>query len=187
ETEHQHGEMDHHAANRQDSPQHQSESDSLYVCPMHPKITADSPGNCPKCGMDMIKKNAENQRDKKGVVSLHYNMLEATENTVLPEGSWRTLKFELNGNMNRYVWSINNKTVSESDKILIEKGENLRIILYNNTMMRHPMHLHGHDFRLLNKFGERSPMKNVVDIMPMETDTLEFRASESGDWFFHCH
>src|SRR5699024_5159878 len=141
ETEHQHGEMDHHAANRQDSPQHQSESDSLYVCPMHPNITADSPGNCPKCGMDMIKKNAENQRDKKGVVSLHYNMLEATENTVLPEGSWRTLKFELNGNMNRYVWSINNKTVSESDKILIEKGENLRIILYNNTMMRHPMHL----------------------------------------------
>src|SRR5699024_1780633 len=43
------------------------------------------------------------------------------------------------------------------------------------------------DFRLLNKFGKKSPLKNVVDIMPMETDTLEFKASESGDWFFHCH
>jgi hypothetical protein len=54
-------------------------------------------------------------------------------------------------------------------------------------MMRHPMHLHGHDFRLLNGQGEYSPMKNVIDIMPMETDTIEFAATESGDWFFHCH
>ena len=51
--------------------------------------------------------------------------------------------------MNRYVWSLDNKVVSESDKILIKKGENVRIILFNNSMMRHPMHLHGHDFRLL--------------------------------------
>ena len=119
--------------------------------------------------------------------TLNYNMLQATHNTVLPKGPWRTFRFELTGNMNRYVWTINNKTVSETDKILIKKGENLRIILYNNSMMRHPMHLHGHDFRLLNQYAERSPMKNVVDIMPMETDTLEFNASESGDWFFHCH
>ena len=119
--------------------------------------------------------------------TLNYNMLQATRNTVLPQGPWRTFRFELTGNMNRYVWTINNKTVSEADKILIKKGENLRIILYNNSMMRHPMHLHGHDFRLLNQYADRSPMKNVVDIMPMETDTLEFNASESGDWFFHCH
>src|SRR3546814_2221200 len=89
--------------------------------------------------------------------------------------------------MNRYVWTLDNKSVSESDKILIKHGENVRIILFNNSMMRHPMHLHGHDFRVLNQYGDRSPMKNVLDIMPMETDTLEFRASESGDWFFHCH
>ena len=53
--------------------------------------------------------------------------------------------------------------------------------------MRHPMHLHGHDFRVLNGQGEYAPLKNVIDIMPMETDTLEFAATESGDWFFHCH
>ncbi|MGY0038038.1 multicopper oxidase domain-containing protein [Pedobacter sp. NJ-S-72] len=73
--------------------------------------------------------------------------------------------------MNRYVWTIDNKTVSESDKILIKKGENVKIILYNNSMMRHPMHLHGHDFRVLNGQGEYAPLKNVLDIMPMETDT----------------
>lgn len=55
-------------------------------------------------------------------------------------------------------------------------------------MMRHPMHLHGHDFRVLNGQGEFAPLKNVLDIMPMEVDTIEFAPIEStGDWFFHCH
>jgi hypothetical protein len=49
------------------------------------------------------------------------------------------------------------------------------------------MHLHGHDFRLLNGQGEYAPLKNIIDIMPMERDTIEFAATESGDWFFHCH
>lgn len=120
-------------------------------------------------------------------VTLNYEMLRATEKTTLRPGPVRELRFVLTGNMTRYVWSIDNKVVSEADKILIKKGENVRIIIYNNSMMRHPMHLHGHDFRLLNGQGDYAPMKNVVDIMPMERDTLEFAATESGDWFFHCH
>jgi CopA family copper-resistance protein len=121
------------------------------------------------------------------IITLNYTMLKAAEKTTLREGPVKELKFNLTGNMNRYVWSLDNKVVSEADKILIKKGENVRIILYNNSMMRHPMHLHGHDFRLLNGQGEYSPMKNIIDIMPMELDTLEFAATESGDWFFHCH
>ncbi len=119
--------------------------------------------------------------------TLNYAMLKSPSKTTLPAASTRTLQFELTGNMNRYVWSINNKTVSESDKILIKKGENIRIIIYNNSMMRHPMHLHGHFFRVINGQGDYAPLKNVLDIMPMETDTIEFSASESGDWYFHCH
>lgn len=122
------------------------------------------------------------------IVTLNYGMLRSPHSTTLPPGPVRELKFELTGNMNRYVWSMDNKTLSESDKILIKKGENLRIILFNNSMMRHPMHLHGHDFRVLNSHGEFAPMKNIIDIMPMERDTIEFAASEpGGDWFFHCH
>ncbi|HWP83166.1 MAG TPA: multicopper oxidase domain-containing protein [Bacteroidota bacterium] len=122
------------------------------------------------------------------IVTLNYGMLRSPHTTTLPAGPVRELKFELTGNMNRYVWSMDNKTLSESDKILIKKGENLRIILFNNSMMRHPMHLHGHDFRVLNSHGEFAPMKNIIDIMPMERDTIEFAASEpGGDWFFHCH
>ena len=140
-------------------------------------------------GMNMAASSsdmaAEGEAD---IVSLNYEMLRAPEKTTLPNGPWKELKFDLTGNMNRYVWSLDNKVVSESDKILIKKGENIRIILYNNSMMRHPMHLHGHDFRLLNGQGDNAIMKNIIDIMPMERDTLEFNANErGGDWFFHCH
>ncbi|HXB93888.1 MAG TPA: multicopper oxidase domain-containing protein, partial [Puia sp.] len=122
-----------------------------------------------------------------GGTTLNYGMLRSPVRTSLPDAPTRVFRFNLTGNMNRYVWTIDNRTVSESDKILIRHGENVRIILYNGTMMRHPMHLHGHFFRLLNGQGDYAPLKEVVDIMPMETDTLEFAATESGDWFFHCH
>jgi len=122
------------------------------------------------------------------IVTLNYAMLKSPHKTNLPKDApVKELKFELTGNMNRYVWSLNNKVVSEADKILIKKGEIVRLVLYNGSMMRHPMHLHGHDFRLLNGQGDNAPLKNVVDIMPMETDTLEFHANVEGDWFFHCH
>ena len=122
------------------------------------------------------------------IITLNYAMLKSPTKTNLPKHApIKELKFELTGNMNRYVWSLDNKVVSETDKILIKKGENVRITIYNGSMMRHPMHLHGHDFRLLNGQGDFSPLKNIVDIMPMETDVLEFNANVEGDWFFHCH
>ncbi len=144
-------------------------------------------------GHDMQKPNSKSMQgmnmeaETGDIVTLNYTMLKATEKTTLPQGPLKELKFDLTGNMNRYVWTLDNKTVSESDKILIKKGENVRIVLYNNSMMRHPMHLHGHDFRLLNGQGDYAPLKNVLDIMPMESDTIEFAANVSGDWFFHCH
>ncbi len=139
------------------------------------------PNDKSMAGMNMAADNSD-------IVTLNYGMLRDPKKTTLPKGPWKELKFDLTGNMNRYVWTLDNKTVSESDKILIKKGENVRIILFNNSMMRHPMHLHGHDFRVLNEQGENAPMKNVIDIMPMERDTIEFAATEpGGDWFFHCH
>ena len=167
---------------------------------MYPEITGN--GNRKMKDMKMVdsmnvndkmKKNSNSmpgmnmEEDNSAIVTLNYGMLRSSEKTTLPDWPERTLNFELTGNMNRYVWSINNKTVSESDKILIKKGENIRIVLYNNTMMRHPMHLHGHFFRVVNGQGDHAPLKNVLDIMPMERDTIEFAATESGDWFFHCH
>jgi len=149
--------------------------------PMNDKKMQPDHDNHNMAGMNMEAESSD-------LVTLNYGMLRAASKTTLPSGPLKELKFDLTGNMNRYVWTLDNKTVSESDKILIKKGENVRIILFNNSMMRHPMHLHGHDFRVLNGQGDYAPMKNVLDIMPMERDTIEFAASEAGgDWFFHCH
>lgn len=132
--------------------------------------------------------HAEQHQVASDIVTLNYSMLKSPVPTTLPDSPMRTLRFELTGNMNRYVWTVDNKTISESDKILIKKGENIRMVIVNNSMMRHPMHLHGHFFRVLNGQGEYAPLKNVLDVMPMETDTIEFNASEEyGDWYFHCH
>lgn len=150
---------------------------------MYPEITGDA-----KPKQDDSDPNRYNANALGDIVTLNYAMLKSTSITALPkEAPVKELYFKLSGNMNRYVWSLDNKVVSEADKILIKKGENVRIILYNGSMMRHPMHLHGHDFRLLNGQGQKAPLKNIVDVMPMETDTLEFNANVEGDWFFHCH
>lgn len=122
------------------------------------------------------------------IVTLNYAMLKSpTRTNFAADAPVREMRFELTGNMNRYVWSMDNRVLAETDKILVKKGEILRITLYNNSMMRHPMHLHGQDFRVLNGKGDYSPLKNVLDIMPMETNRIEFQANAEGDWFFHCH
>jgi FtsP/CotA-like multicopper oxidase with cupredoxin domain len=59
--------------------------------------------------------------------------------------------------MERYVWSINNKPLYASDSIEIRKGETVRFIMINRSMMHHPMHLHGHFFRVINGQGDYSP------------------------------
>ncbi|WP_278034846.1 multicopper oxidase domain-containing protein [Flavobacterium nitratireducens] len=147
---------------------------------MYPELSTAS-SHKDHAGHTMNSKSAK-------LVTLNYSMLKSPTKTTLPaDAPVRELKFELTGNMNRYVWSMDNKVLSETDKILIKKGEIVRITIYNNSMMRHPMHLHGHDFRVLNGQGDYSPLKNVLDIMPMETDVIEFAANTDGDWFFHCH
>ncbi len=153
-----------------------------------PKANKEMDHSLHKMG-DMKMTEADyNSNELSDITTLNYQMLKSpTATTLKKDAPVKELHFELTGNMNRYVWSLDNKVVSESDKILIKKGEIVRMIIHNNSMMRHPMHLHGHDFRVLNGQGDYSPMKNIIDIMPMETDVLEFAATESGDWFFHCH
>lgn len=99
----------------------------------------------------------------------------------------REIRLTLDGDMERYVWFLNNKPLSETDHIEIKQGEVVRFIMINRTMMNHPMHLHGHFFRVLNAQGEYSPLKHTVDVAPMTTTVIEFAAEEFGDWFFHCH
>ena len=118
----------------------------------------------------------------------NYNYLKSPEKTDFDKDKLRKeVLLNLTGNMWRYIWSMNGVPLSKADKIKIEKGEIVRITLNNLTMMHHPMHLHGHFFRVVNENGDYSPLKHTVNVAPMEKLVIEFDAVEDSDWFFHCH
>jgi len=117
-----------------------------------------------------------------------YDKLRALQPTAFnPHNPVREIRLTLDGDMERYVWFLNDKPLSETDHIEIKRDETVRFIMINRTMMHHPMHLHGHFFRVLNGQGDYSPLKHTVDVAPMTTTVIEFAAEEFGDWFFHCH
>ena len=137
------------------------------------------------------EKHNDNGMHKIGMTDdkkFNYDQLKALEKTAFPKDlPVKEIELNLTGNMWRYIWSINGKTLSEADKIKIKREEVVRVTLNNKTMMRHPMHLHGHFFRVLNKNKEYSPLKHTVDVPPMGSVTIEFYADKTNDWFFHCH
>jgi FtsP/CotA-like multicopper oxidase with cupredoxin domain len=118
-----------------------------------------------------------------------YARLRSTGTTRLdPALPRRSLELRLTGDMERYVWSFDGKTMAEEGVIQIKRGEVLRLELINDTMMHHPLHLHGHFFRVLDDRDlADAPLKHTLDVPPMGKRTIEFEANESGDWLFHCH
>jgi len=117
-----------------------------------------------------------------------YAKLRATKPTAFAKDKpSRDIRLTLDGDMERYVWFLNNTPLTESDAIHIRAGEVVRFIMINRTMMHHPMHLHGHFFRVINGQGDFAPLKHTVNVEPMSTTVIEFAANEIGDWFFHCH
>jgi FtsP/CotA-like multicopper oxidase with cupredoxin domain len=117
-----------------------------------------------------------------------YDQAKAIEPITTKEGQkLLTYNFTLNGNMENYVWSINGTPVGPKSYILIKQGYRIRFVMKNTTMMNHPMHLHGHFFRVMTKNGRFSPLKHTVLVKPLSTTTIEFDAIEEKDWFFHCH
>jgi CopA family copper-resistance protein len=121
----------------------------------------------------------------------NYDYLKSPEITTYDKNvPVKEILLNLTGNMNRYIWSMNGVPLSEADNIKINNKEVTRITFNNLTMMHHPMHLHGHFFRVLNENGEYSPLKHTVNVPPMQKVTIEFygnNGDEYGDWFFHCH
>ena len=138
--------------------------------------------------MQMMQKDTASFDYSARKTYFNYDFLKAKKNTTfkadLPVND---ILLNLTGNMQRYVWSMNGVPLSETDKIKIKSGEVTRITLNNLTMMHHPMHLHGHYFRVINENGERSPLKHTVNVPPMQKVVIEFYNEEYGDWFFHCH
>ena len=93
----------------------------------------------------------------------------------------------LTGDMNRYIWSINDEKYAPSNTIRWKAGEYKRVIFRNETMMNHPMHLHGMWMRIINKNGDYSPNKHTIDIPPKKEVEVMVQVDNVGRWAFHCH
>ena len=102
----------------------------------------------------------------------------------------REMEIHLTGNMERYMWSFDGKkfTAVTDDPVRFGYDERVRVKLVNQTMMAHPIHLHGHFFELVNGADHmHQPLKHTVIVQPGGTATFDLTANEPGDWAFHCH
>jgi len=133
--------------------------------------------------------NHDETGDQPGVVDLlTVDDLRSPVSTEFPKDApISDLKLVLGGDMERYVWHINGKAIHQDRTIVIKEGDVVRFTFENETMMNHPMHLHGHFFRVLNQAEEFSPLKHTVDVPPHGSRTIEFLANEPGEWMLHCH
>ncbi len=117
-----------------------------------------------------------------------YRLLKSPRDTSLPAHlPHRKVTLHLTGDMNRYIWSFDGKTIAREPFVMIKKGEIVELELINDSMMHHPIHLHGHFFRVLMEHGRYSPLKHTIDVPPMSKRVVEFEANEEKDWMFHCH
>ena len=121
---------------------------------------------------------------------LNYRMLSALEpNKDVREPS-RLLELHLTGNMERYMWSFDGRmfTSLDDEPLRFAWNERVRVKLVNNTMMAHPIHLHGMFFEVVNgQTPAHQPRKNVLVVQPGASASFDLTANEPGDWAFHCH
>jgi L-ascorbate oxidase len=99
----------------------------------------------------------------------------------------RTIELKLTGNMERYFWSFDGVKYSEAEPIRLRYGERVRFRFVNQTMMNHPMHLHGMWMQLDKGNGRLNPLKHVVNVAPGSTLEVDVPADAIGEWAFHCH
>jgi CopA family copper-resistance protein len=118
---------------------------------------------------------------------LVYTDLVALEPNPDPRTPTRMMDIHLTGNMERFMWGFDGEKFSETTKpYTFEKGERVRINLINDTMMTHPIHLHGHFFELVHGPKGFHPRKHTVNVLPGGKVAFDFTATP-GDWAFHCH
>lgn len=100
----------------------------------------------------------------------------------------RSLQIHLTGNMERYMWAFDGVTFNAlTAPIPFRQDERVRVTLVNDTMMAHPIHLHGHFFELVTGHGAHAPRKHTVNVLPGGSVTFDVTTDALGDWAFHCH
>ena len=122
-----------------------------------------------------------------GAKVLSYRDLKALNNPYGNRKPDRVIEVRLTGNMERYFWSINGNKFGEAQPIVFNYGERVRLHFINETMMNHPMHLHGMWMVPDVGHGAQNPLKHVVNIKPGTELNVDVLADAEGGWAFHCH
>lgn len=186
------GHMDHVSnATPQAEPSHSMDGMSMRDTALLPPDVAIGPG------VDMVSMAPVDKMGDPGLGLrdvphrvLTYKMLAALESNRDTREPSRLLEIHLTGNMERYMWSFDGRMFSAVDDVPIRFAwnERVRVKLVNNTMMAHPIHLHGMFFELVNGHdAAHQPRKNVVIVQPGASAQFDLTANEPGDWAFHCH
>ncbi len=118
---------------------------------------------------------------------LSYKDLRAQKRLYKHRPATREIELRLTGNMERYAWSINGIKYEDADPIKLHEGERVRFKFVNETMMTHPMHLHGMWTIIDTGSGKWNPIKHTVSIAPGTTVYTETEVDAVGEWAFHCH
>ena len=119
---------------------------------------------------------------------LVYRDLMALERNPDVRAPGRSLDIHLTGNMERFMWSFDGVKMSDTmEPFPFIEGERVRVTLINDTMMAHPIHLHGHFFELVTGHGDHAPRKHTVIVEPGGKVSWDLTADAVGDWAFHCH
>lgn len=118
---------------------------------------------------------------------LLYTDLRGREPGYDPRPPGREIELHLTGNMERFIWGFDGKRFSEADPVRLRLGERVRVTLVNDTMMEHPIHLHGMWMELDNGSGAHNPRKFTINVRPGERLSFLLTADAPGAWAFHCH
>ncbi len=118
---------------------------------------------------------------------LAYPDLRARYRGTDPRPPSREIELHLTGNMERFIWTFDGEKFSDAEPIRLTLGERVRIILVNDSMMEHPIHLHGLWSELENGQGEFRPYKHTINVKPGERLSFLVSADTPGHWAFHCH
>ena len=125
--------------------------------------------------------------DNNGRRVLTYTDLRARYRGTDPRPAEREIELHLTGNMERFIWGFDGKKFSAAEPIRLKFGERVRFILVNDSMMNHPIHLHGLWSELENGQGEFRPYKHTINVKPGERLSYLVSADTPGRWAYHCH
>ena len=164
--------MDHGAGGMQQHPASETGNPLVDMQTMAPVAKLDDPG----IGL----------RDN-GRKVLSYSMLKSTFEDPDGRDPGRDIELHLTGHMEKFAWSFNGQKFSEVEPLRLTYGERLRIVLVNDTMMTHPIHLHGMWSDLEDEQGNFLVRKHTIDMPPGSKRSYRVRADALGGWAYHCH